>query len=189
MKVNEAILLRIIYVLLGLAGALAFAYMCNKMSEGGSVSYEKPVVVSDTCIVFDTIKVYKAVPKDSTVIKYIKVPLPVSNDKAKEPVKDQIVKPDSVKADSVDVVIPITQKVFGDSRYTAYVSGYKPNLDSLIFHNQKEFITVKETYKPKQKRWGLGIQVGASMRLGEGFSHKNIYPYVGIGISYNLFTW
>ncbi|MCE8498011.1 hypothetical protein J9A17_09595 [Bacteroides thetaiotaomicron] len=43
-------------------------------------------------------------------------------------------------------------------------------------YREKEIITLK----PKQKRWGLGLQVGYGYPSG---------LYVGGGVSYNLFMW
>ena len=86
--------------------------------------------------------------------------------------------------DSADVVIPITQKVYEDSTYTAYVSGYNPQLDSLIFRMPREVITIKEYQKPK--RWGIGIHAGYGMTIK---GTPQFAPYIGIGISYNLFSF
>ncbi|WP_353477695.1 DUF6808 domain-containing protein, partial [Xylanibacter muris] len=35
----------------------------------------------------------------------------------------------------------------------------------------------------KAKRWGLGVQVGM------GITPTKVEPYIGIGVSYNLFSW
>ena len=82
----------------------------------------------------------------------------------------------AVEGDSVPVIIPITSKEYKTDDYRAVVSGYKPSLDFMEVYREKEIITLK----PKQKRWGLGLQVGYG------------YPgglYVGGGVSYNLFMW
>lgn len=52
--------------------------------------------------------------------------------------------------------------------------------DTIIIH-QKEIIEIKE-FKTKPKRIGIGVQTGL------GFDGKDIKPYVGIGISINLFN-
>ncbi|MGJ0790791.1 DUF6808 domain-containing protein, partial [Bacteroides faecis] len=82
----------------------------------------------------------------------------------------------TVEGDSVPVIIPITSKAYNTDNYRAVVSGYKPSLDFMEVYGEKEIITLK----PKQKRWGLGLQFGYG------------YPgglYVGGGVSYNLFMW
>lgn len=166
----------------------------------------------------DTIPYYKPVPKDSTVIKYVTVRVPVADDKEDNfPIKSvpKITEthqktPDFVlnsqdslgnygksvpkdhfedmgemaTPDSVNVVLPITQKIYEEDTYTAFVSGYNPSLDSLIFKMPREVVTIKECSKPK--RWSVGVQVGYGVTLkGE----PQFAPYVGVGVSYNLFSF
>ena len=90
--------------------------------------------------------------------------------------------------DSAAVEIPITQKVYEDSLYRAYVSGYHPSLDSLIIFPRHDITTVTNgyTYKSRQKRWGVGIHVGYGMTMS---NTPQFLPYIGIGISYNLITF
>lgn len=153
----------------------------------------------------DTIPYYKPVPKDSTVIKYVTATLPKADDKEDNfPNKTVTELPESVQKfpesdknlqdsvqnfgkivpDSVNVVIPITQKVYDEDTYTAFVSGYNPSLDSLIFKMPREVVTIKEYSKPK--RWSVGVQVGYGVTLK---GTPQLAPYVGIGVSYNLFSF
>ncbi|MFV0586910.1 DUF6808 domain-containing protein [Bacteroides reticulotermitis] len=84
-------------------------------------------------------------------------------------------KNDTVK-DSVLVELPITQKEYKTKEYQAWVSGYRPNLDSVY-----TFIPTTTIYvKQKVKRWGVGLQAGYGYPSG---------LYVGIGVSYNLWQW
>lgn len=83
-----------------------------------------------------------------------------------------------------DTVVHCEQAYYEDSLYRAWVSGYRPRLDSLIVFPKTVYQTVTNdiyyTIKPKKKRWGLGLQVGYG------------YPggwYAGVGFSYNLFLW
>lgn len=83
-----------------------------------------------------------------------------------------------------DTVVLREQAYYEDSIYRAWVSGYRPKLDSLQIFPRTVYQTVTNdiyhTIIPKKKRWGLGLQAGYS------------YPgglYVGAGISYNLFMW
>lgn len=87
-----------------------------------------------------------------------------------------------------DTVVNREQAVYEDSLYRAWVSGYRPRLDSIevyprivtntvtndIYHT----ITVKD-----KRRWGLGLQIGY------GGTVNRSSPYIGIGISYNLLQW
>lgn len=83
-----------------------------------------------------------------------------------------------------DTVVYREQAYYEDSLYRAWVSGYRPRLDSLMVFPKTVYQTVTNdiyhTITPKKKRWGLGLQAGYG------------YPggfYVGGGISYDLFQW
>lgn len=155
----------------------------------------------------DTIPYYKPVPKEEKPLGNITAKLPVSVPKLPENVQKFPESgknlQDSVKnfgksvpenhfedmgemvtPDSAEVVVPITQTVYEDSIYTAYVSGYRASLDSLIFRMPREVVTVKEYSKPK--RWSVGVQVGYGVTLK---GTPQFAPYVGVGVSYNLFSF
>lgn len=124
-------------------------------------------VNGDTIRVRDTIVDIVLMPVKETLKRTDTVYLPIIVDTT----TDRI-----VEGDSVPVIIPITSKEYKTDNYRAIVSGYKPSLDFMEVYGEKEIITLK----PKQKRWGLGLQVGYG------------YPgglYVGGGVSYNLFMW
>ena len=83
-----------------------------------------------------------------------------------------------------DTVVSREQAYYEDSLYRAWVSGYRPRLDSLqIFPKTVYQNVTNDIYHiitPKKKRWGLGLQAGYG------------YPggwYVGAGVSWNLFMW
>lgn len=87
---------------------------------------------------------------------------------------------DSVyNADSVVVELPIEQKVYGDSTYKAWVSGFDARLDSIKLYQPTKYITI--TTKQKTSRWNVVIQGGV------GITPKGIQPYIGVGVSYKLF--
>lgn len=141
-------------------------------------------VVCDTTTVYDTIRVYKPVPRDSVVIRYITEVVKVTREEEEPPVAEeaepaQAITVDVTSADSVRVNVPITQKVYETDDYRAYVSGYQPSLDSLLFKQPTQIVRIKE----KPKRWGIGVQVGY------GFTPQGAQPYIGVGISYNLFRF
>lgn len=83
-----------------------------------------------------------------------------------------------------DTVVHREQAYYEDSLYRAWVSGYRPRLDSLQVFPRNVYQTVTNdiyhTIIPRKKRWGLGLHVGYG------------YPggfYVGAGVSYNLWQW
>lgn len=128
----------------------------------------------------DTIPYYNPVPRDSVVVRYVTAILPVdtSGNNGQQNIPDfGNITQDNIP-DSATVVIPITQKVYGDSTYRAYVSGYRPRLDSIFVFPEREIVTISQ--KAKFKRWSIGIQAGY------GFGRNGLSPYIGIGISYNL---
>ncbi len=178
--------------------ALICLYIGWRIGHGNGSGVE---TFSDTVIVRDTVAVEKPVAVDSSVVGSVVAKLPILSNSSKIG-KDKRVhgnndscmyKTENISlfptdsaennspfptSDSAEVVIPITQKVYGDSTYKAYVSGYMPSLDSLVFYPQT--VTINNRFKPPNKRWGLGIQVGYSVPHG---------LYAGVGISYNLITW
>lgn len=166
------------------------------------------IAVSDTTrvTIFDTIPYPMPVPKDSLVIRYITEKLPVSTETENFSTKNNDfstgngniaqenitgngnISSDNIP-DSIAVDIPITQKVYEDSLYRAYVSGYCPSLDSLIIFPRHDITTVTNGYtypKSRQKRWGIGIHVGYGMTMSRT---PQFTPYIGFGISYNLITF
>ncbi len=76
------------------------------------------------------------------------------------------------------------QAYYEDSLYRAWISGYRPRLDSLQIFPRTVYRTVTNdiyhTITPKKKRWGIGLQVG--------YGYPNGW-YVGVGVGYNLFWW
>lgn len=143
----------------------------------------------------DTIPYYKPVPKEEKPLGNITAKLPVSVPKFPENGKNlqdsvqdfgKSVPNDhfedmgeKVTPDSADVVIPITQKVYEDSTYKAYVSGYKASLDSFYIYPQTKVITIRE----QPQRWHIGITAGY------GVTAKGLEPYIGIGISYSIIAF
>ena len=126
---------------------------------------EQVVVERDT--ITDTIKVVRPVVRDSVVLRYEKVVLPV--------VRDSVMVRDSVVIDSVQVHLPITQKCYRNSTYTAWVSGYQPKLDSI--HIYRPTIMTTTIKRPK---FTYGIQAGY------GITPKGLQPYLGVGIGYTF---
>lgn len=93
---------------------------------------------------------------------------------------------DSVRTDTVKelVFLPREYMVYKDSTYRAVVSGVQPRLDSIEIYRKTQVQTITKTVRvPDRKRWGLGVQVGA------GFNGKEVQPYVGLGVSYDIVRW
>lgn len=88
-----------------------------------------------------------------------------------------------IKDDSL-VVLPITQKHYKGKDYEAWISGYRPRLDSIYVFPETRYITNEIQVKRKPTKWGIGIQAGYGVALPNG--KPQMAPYIGIGISYNL---
>ena len=163
-------------IILTVLSALLVASVCfniRQCSTGGEAYQD---TIRTTFV--DTVPFYKPVPRDSVVVRYITETLPVVHDTCKT---DTVNMSGLNDKDSVKVAIPISSKVYEDSTYTAYVSGYCASLDSIFVYPRREVVRITERSKPK--RWGIGIHAGYGIG-SDGFS-----PYFGIGLSYNLFDF
>ena len=118
--------------------------------------------------VVDSVKKSFPVPVDSFVVRYITKSLPIASDSATK----------QLRSDSVKVQIPISQKVYEDTLYKAYVSGYEPKLDSITIKQKTTYIT--HTIRDKESRFRIELQAGY------GLTPKGMQPYVGVGLSYRL---
>lgn len=123
-------------------------------------------VVRDTIITnrIDTVRDTVPVPVYESVVDSFPFVVPVPGDTVRD-----------------TVYLPITQKIYKDSLYTAYVSGYRAKLDSIEVYSKTRTMFVRE--QAKRKRFGLGVQAGY------GFSGNKVSPYVGVGVSCNLWEW
>ena len=74
----------------------------------------------------------------------------------------------------VYVPVTISQKEYQTEDYHAWVSGYKPSLDSIWVYPEK--IIIKE----KPRRWGIGVIAGY------GIGRNGLSPYVGLGGYYRI---
>ena len=85
-------------------------------------------------------------------------------------------------SDSVAVALPVEQKRYEDSLYTAWVSGFRPQLDSLRLHLPEITTTVTKTIVRPSPRLSVGIQAGA----GYGIVNRQPDVFIGIGLQYRL---
>ena len=95
----------------------------------------------------------------------------------------------TIEQDTVTVDVPIERRVYHeDSLYHAVVSGprcgnYEPSLDSLVVWPTITTVTIRDTKTEyRNSKISFGIQAGYGA-FGKDFS-----PYIGVGISYNLFS-
>ena len=83
--------------------------------------------------------------------------------------------------DSAAVIVPMERKEYTDSStYRAVISGAWVALDTVEVYPRREIVTVRQP--PDRRRWGV------SLMAGYGYAGKWT-PFVGVGVSYNLFRF
>lgn len=142
--------------------------------ENGKGRIEGRIKTDTTRVtVVDTVPYVKPVARDSVVVRYVTKKLPIVHD---------TVHP--ICIDSADVNIPITQKQYCDSTYTAWVSGYEPSLDSIRVYARREVVTINKVKKEPPNRFIVSLNVGYGITPQNG-----LQPYIGIGVGYKLFSF
>ena len=125
----------------------------------------------DTMYVYKTVTIEKPVLKETKVVDTILVAI-----------RDTV-----VKNDTTYIALPRESKTYGDDRFTAVVSGYKPSLDRLDIYIERQTVTkylIPEPKKPKMNYLALGTEVayvgGLSIPIYleyERLLHKNVGIY------------
>ena len=144
---------------------VANIYFLSRPVPEPSVVIKRDTVWKDTTI-------YKPMPAETIDIGktvYLRIPYPVPSGR------------DTIH-DSIDVPIPIIQKRYEDSLYTAWVSGFEPNLDSINLRLPTITETITKTIVKPSPRFSIGIQGGA----GVGVFSRQPDIYVGIGAQWRL---
>lgn len=138
---------------------LLTAAICSVVGYGyGRREARVSTSVADTICFRDTVRDSIPYPMIETVVQEIPELFPVyitlGGDTIREPVY---------------IPVPITQKEYSTDNYRAWVSGYKPSLDSVWVYPEK--IIIRE----KPRRWGIGVIAGY------GIGKNGLSPYVGVG--------
>lgn len=81
--------------------------------------------------------------------------------------------------DTLYIALPREQLHYSGDGYEAWISGFRPELDSLRIFLETRYVTASS-----RKRWSIGIQAGYGARIDGGTVRLN--PYIGFGVSYNL---
>ena len=139
-------------------------WQCSRQLEESTV-IEHDTVWKDTTI-------YEPQPAETVQtgrVVYIRVPVPGPSDTI-------------TLHDSIEVPVPIVQKRYDDSLYTAWVSGFEPNLDSIRLYQPEIITTITKTIVKPSPLVTFGIQTGA----GWGVFHRQPDLYIGVGGQVNL---
>lgn len=179
-------------------GAWLWGYHKGRASAGGSLR--------DTCVAVRTDTAFMAAPVASSSGRagVVTVPVRVALEAPAEPADlpgDTILVlapaasqggdgrgdtatprglPATAFPDTLRAVVPLTQKEYRDSNFTAWVSGFMPKLDSIEVRSR--VVTYTQTVT-KSRRWNAGIVGG----YGYGFQSRQLEPFVGVGVTWNVF--
>lgn len=98
-----------------------------------------------------------------------------------------VVRDTTVIHDTTYIVLDREQKYYKGDGYEAWVSGYRPQLDSCRVFPETKYVTNPVQDMRNTKRWGIGIQAGYGIGISSG--QVKAFPYIGVGISYDLIRW
>lgn len=179
--------------LLWVVGLIGLMFLSSYFGwRAGQVGKTSLHIDTSYVTVVDTDTFYQPIPRDSVVLRYVTKTLKVAEPSANasgtvatdtlcgETANNQL------HGDSVGVEVPITQKVYSDSSYTAYVSGYEASLDSIFLRQKEVTMTIVKTEtieRNKFRRFNLGLIGG----YGYGFQSKTFEPFIGVGFSIGIF--
>lgn len=152
---------------IGIAVAILILFLFDRKIPRNSPQ-EPQSVRADTLFIRDTIKVTEPVYVTRRMVDSVLVPVT-----------------DTIRLrDTLYVFLEREQIRWEDSLSVVYASGVRPEIDSVI-HYAERMVIVKEipVVRVKKTRWGVGIQAGA------GATKDGLTPYIGVGVSYNLFSW
>lgn len=162
------------------------SFFIGRLCQSGSIIPNSEEVVVDSTTTETMVSDLAPAIRDSVVIRYQyeKVPITPPPKDTDTLASDIMPQPESLlvvdQGDSAAVVIPITQKVYETEDYRAYISGYHATMDSIFITSRTTTVRVREPTKPKC--FSVGLQAGY------GMTPKGFQPYVGIGVSVNLWS-
>lgn len=130
---------------------------------------QPPLTQTDTLWLRDTITITPPAPRTSWV-----------HDTTYVPVYDTTV---IVRNDTAYLPLPLETRHYADEQYDAWVTGYRPSLDSIRIYQTTTILKVPVPVYEK-KRWGVGLQAGTTFLPGHG-----VTPYLGVGVSYNFINF
>lgn len=137
------------------------------------------------CSVHNTEKAIARNKTDTIMVRdTVRIPAPV-------PESTVIIRTDTVRLlspghpDSVSVALPVSQVHYSDSVAEAWISGFRPRLDSLHVFPVSRTVThtIYRSLTPAQSktsRWHIGVTAGATA------TSSGISPGISVGITYSL---
>ena len=130
---------------------------------------DKSFVTKVTKVVRDTIRLEKPIYLNRFIKEFVLVP-------AKDTVR---------VADTLMIALPREVKTYGDSTYSATISGIDPRLENIDIYRKLETQIVTVTQVQKPPRWGLGVVAGPGVLIDtRGCVHGGLGVSVGIRYSF-----
>lgn len=87
----------------------------------------------------------------------------------------------AARPDSVEVSLPVERVRYAGDRYEAWVSGYRPSLDSLRIYGEDRVISsVIASGRHSRRRWGVGVAAGLAV------TPKGVGPGIVVGLTYSF---
>lgn len=134
-----------------------------------AITSERTIARTDTLIIRDTVTESHPYPVDV-----------VKTDTMRIALRDTV-----TLHDTAYIILPRTQAHYKGDDYECWVSGYEPRLDRIdVFPETKYITTENNVLRTSAKRCGIGVQVG----YGFGVQNNRVqaFPYIGVGLSYNI---
>lgn len=177
-------------ILLLLSSLLIACLTCSRPAPSGEQPPEM-TVKTDTVTLLDTVYVTTPQPSDIKPLGFIPVTLPVWRPPAESDTahrRPEAGSEDTIETsppDSATVILPVEQRHYAGPDYEAWVSGYRPALDSLrIYRPTRQITATTQITRRETRRWGLSV--GAGMTLGPDGTPR---PGIFIGATYTFFTF
>lgn len=164
---NKNLTILVVYVFV-VAVAFVCGYGLGRVShfEGANEGVKTKVV---QVIKQDTIRLEKPVYLNRVVKEFVLVP-------ARDTVR---------VSDTLMIAMPREVKTYGDSTYSATISGIEPRLENIEIYRKFETQIVTVTQVQKPPRWGLGVVAGPGVLVDtRGCVHGGLGVSVGLRYSF-----
>ena len=161
-----------------IAGAVIVAALALSFMAGQRHAQKRLILPQkervDTLVIYETKLVEKPVFVEKKVVEKVPVPVPVSDT--------------MMVHDTIYVYMDREQVHWQDSLSDVYASGYDVQVDSVRHNIQTQVITKEREVIVKVKpKWSVGVHAGYGAFANNG--QITASPYIGVGVSYNLFSW
>lgn len=161
-----------------IAGAVIVAALVLSFMAGQRHAQKRLILPQkervDTLVIYETKLVEKPVFVEKKVVEKVPVPVPVSDT--------------MMVHDTIYVYMDREQVHWQDSLSDVYASGYDVQVDSVRHNIQTQVITKERDVIVKVKpKWSVGVHAGYGAFANNG--QISASPYIGVGLTYNLFSW